>query len=563
MKKSLRQDQCQGDRGTVMARRINHRHMNAGASLLHTLTALVLVLSATSCSSKDDEPDPYPSKVEQRLLLKLVMSRAGNTSENTPTQGAFDRENAIHNITVFFYNHDNGLNGSSETGFFHAVHINAGFTIKDNNVIADVPLSTEYTHTEGNRIAVVVNMGDCSGLSTLGKLQSHVPSSTWTSGGTPKLSECTKFTMASAFDNDGIIEEPVSTASETTTDEEGKTIIYTATATIERTAARIDLEYDNTAVKDGEDSKPAYIEYPVTKAGGETTANGTVHLYGLSPINVMQLPSYSIKHVSVGSSDDFSCFDSFHYTGHLIDEGNMQPSRYVIEPRTATKTSTADVRSDWYGSTEAATLNETEWGADLNIATLLGDEPTKTTYNCDGKKGVVVAYANENTHHHTVNSEKWLTGVLLRAVFVPTTVYSYSDAQLTEDATYTAGTTFWYYRPSVGDSAPLFFNNEDAAQSYKDANPDHQATITKYENGRCFYHAWVRHTPSASGSDTPVINHNSFPMEYGIVRNHIYRLSFTFTRIGDPNPNIDGPENTRPVIFVRPWNVITHETIII
>lgn len=52
-------------------------------------------------------------------------------------------------------------------------------------------------------------------------------------------------------------------------------------------------------------------------------------------------------------------------------------------------------------------------------------------------------------------------------------------------------------------------------------------------------------------------------MEYGIVRNHVYRVRFNFHGAGTPTPDIEGPENAEAAIYVRPWNVFRHEQIIL
>ena len=56
-------------------------------------------------------------------------------------------------------------------------------------------------------------------------------------------------------------------------------------------------------------------------------------------------------------------------------------------------------------------------------------------------------------------------------------------------------------------------------------------------------------------------------MEYGIVRNNIYRLAInSFQQIGDTNPQPSDPivmnEYLTIILYVEPWEVRTHPEII-
>ena len=502
---------------------------------------LIAALSVliTGCSSTDGLVPPEENSGDY-LRLSLVMSEASR-AESHPDETALDAENGVSDITVFFFNGAAGVNSAAITPFFKAIYVDKGFIRTANSIKVDVPIGEEYEFLDGDRIAVAVNMGDLSGFASLGDLQQHIPAAAWQSLSQGSPSGCSRFTMASAYDTDGAIyRQP---------DIDGKKR-YTASASVERTCARIDLGYD------AAQEKAAYIEYSSTAKGNGIAENGRVHLYGLSPVNAMQQPSYALKRVSNGLSDDYSCFDTWHYTGTLPKDG-ARPAAYVIEPHTAAKTARAAVAADWYGGTAASTLSKSAWDSGLNIATLLRDDKIK--FAADGGRAVVVSYTNENTQHYSAHSEKWLTGLLLRAVFVPKTVYS--DGSATTPAAYTAGQTFYRYRPTDSstseDERVLYFASADAASAYSAAHPADGAEITEYAQGRCFYHMWLRHT--VEERDPAIV----FPMEYGIVRNHVYRVRFNFHGAGTPTPDIEGPENAEAAIYVRPWNVFRHEQIIL
>ena len=82
------------------------------------------------------------------------------------------------------------------------------------------------------------------------------------------------------------------------------------------------------------------------------------------------------------------------------------------------------------------------------------------------------------------------------------------------------------------------------------------AEITKFADGICYYNVWLRH---ANVDSNP---HLTFPMEYGIVRNNIYRVGVSkVTGPGTPSPSKDGPEHIYLRIFAREWNLRTQPPI--
>lgn len=505
------------------------------------ILATMLLLATASCSRNSDGPSG-PSE-GTHLRLRLEMPRTVR-SESHPDWSAFDAENAVHDITVFFFNNDRGLNGAADTPIVSAVYVDKGFVQGQNYLSVEVPLDEDYEYRKGDRITVTVNMGDLTILKTLGDLQAYFPKDgAWTYEKQYSPLHCTSFTMGPAFDNEGIMVY----AGDNVHD------YYTATVSVERTAARIDLEYESREQEQGD-----YLKYESISRKEGNQVNGEVRVYGITPINSMQRPSYALKRITNGLSEDMSCFSKWHYTGTLINSGT-RPQAYVLEPHTITKADGATVPPGWYGATEAATLNGADWDAAdaLNVDALLADQNIK--FSTDTGYGLVVSYTNENTQHYTQHSSKWLTGLLFRAVFVPATVYSDGNAE-TVDAAYAAGDTFWRYRKtnvSTSEDDALYFSNHDAASTYAMAHSGDNAEITEYPQGRCFYHMWLRHT--VEDRDPQIV----FPMEYGIVRNHIYRVKLTFRGVGNPSPDIDEPENAKAAIYVRPWNVFRHTQIII
>ena len=88
----------------------------------------------------------------------------------------------------------------------------------------------------------------------------------------------------------------------------------------------------------------------------------------------------------------------------------------------------------------------------------------------------------------------------------------------------------------------------------------HRGTLTEYPDGICYYNMWIRHANDNTADPGP---DRRSPMEYGIVRNNVYRISFTFHGPGNLTPDNPRPtEHMRTVIYVRPWAFHRHPEII-
>ena len=107
-------------------------------------------------------------------------------------------------------------------------------------------------------------------------------------------------------------------------------------------------------------------------------------------------------------------------------------------------------------------------------------------------------------------------------------------------ATYTVGTDLWLLDGK--------FYNKDVAGA------------TKYTNGTCYYRYYIRHSNNGVLGEMGI-------MEFGIVRNNIYRLSIDgIGVIGSPDPEPEDPkdldEYLRIRIEVKQWALRRHEQII-
>ena len=148
----------------------------------------------------------------------------------------------------------------------------------------------------------------------------------------------------------------------------------------------------------------------------------------------------------------------------------------------------------------------------------------------------ILDYTQENTLLQVQQLNCFTTGIVLQAYYVPATLYDASD----NTVAYTPKTDFWF-------KDGKFYNYA-------------RAGAVKYINGICYYRYYIRHSNDNVTGTMGV-------MEYGIVRNNIYRLEInSFSRIGDPKPDPDDPtdmdEYLNIRLVVRPWSTRTHTTII-
>lgn len=507
--------------------------------------AFVALWTLAACSPEsdsDDEPQ-LPDDGRGWVSVTLHSPSFDSRAESHPDDPAVNHESDVNNITLFFYSAANGLNGPADTQFKEVRYFDSSsFEIEDNSLGRTIKITFKIQNDDiakNDRIAVVANMGDLSAFNTLGELQACKPAQTWTGS---VIADCTNFTMASAYDNDGVIKTANNVGIPGT-----KANPFSAEMTIERTASRIDLAHDGALfIYDGEEH---LMVYPATDKAGKVV--GAVYMSHVLPFNVMQQPSYALKRISAAATTDMSCFSSWTYTGSLSKDVNGKPVQYVVEPHTTDKASAAANAQEWFGNTRAALI--AEQGKEY-----FSDKP-RFVYD-PSNSYTILGYANENTAHTNNTTADALTGIIIRAQYVPVSLHT--DIDLANPQTNVPrGTDLWRYMPcnaSTDETGVIYFASEEVAKAYSAAHPEDLATITKFEGGECFYHLWLKHTVL----DKTAAPRPTFPMEYGIVRNHIYRVALSFSGIGREDTTVDDPHNVTMTIFVRPWRFFTHDTII-
>lgn len=508
--------------------------------------ALLVGICLSACTDYTDDV-VINEEAEYYLRLQLIFNNGATETRaaTTPPEGDEDgdgredahyNENNIYDVCFFIYN-DGGkfFNAADNSTPIKYKGYVGGLTLSGNGPHTTPAVKIKsYTPATGDRIIVFANVGDVtSQYSTVEelKLAQISRTNTWTAN--TKIKDYNRFAMSSCTDDtdNGKIDytEPGT---------EGNPFL--ATAEIERIAARVDWVLPlNSSSEPDLDTNGA--KYTVSESG----TVGTMFITDIRMVNDAISNTYMIRRSAPTVGGSVTYMDK-----QTVDLKN-RPQSYVITPTTVAKT-TGDTYSTWYTSTFADSKN---------AATFF---PSATTYNVnnnanptDGRFKVVtewcytIGYTMENTMDATKQDNNLRTGLLLKSVFVPTTVYTAAD--LSTQTTGAYGSTFYYLENEDDRVLSMFFDTQTNMDSYIAAHPGNYSKH-EYTNGICYYYIWIKH----AGCEDPALE-GTYPMEYAIVRNNIYRIKVErVLSIGTPTP-----EPTKEAIRVRRWNRREHPEILL
>lgn len=530
--------------------------MNISSAFWHCFRLCAIMMAAgislVCCSS--DEPsviDGENTSDASGKYLRISLSMPSSHTRSNPSGGEYgdgdeggsDAENLINDLTLFIYRAAEGPNAAPATPVIYSLFVEHDFVQNEYGTIEKTVLLKDFVPQEGDRLIVAANYGNISYLKTLGDLRNHIAYHSWQQEGSPATARL--FTMANAYMSDGRIVitdgDPYLAGS--------KDHPFNAVVSLERTAAKIDIKFPASSVKNN-----IGLDY-------EAGALDRLYLIDILPVNVAQTPSRLLKCVTDNTSEDFSCFGKYTFCADETLGSNGCQSNYVLEPKTSAKNgnTSLSVLSSWYGLTSVNYVNSNYdtlfelSGGLTSKAPEFRIDPADSDY-----RRLTLTYANENTQHASQHVADYLTGLLIKAQYRPGTVFA--NASLKPDDEYTEGTTFYRYVPHVRGSENIAacFSSFAEAEKYRDANPDENGTITCYPDAICYYYGSIRHSNAFDASD----NHLCHPMEYAIVRNNVYIISFLFTGPGTPTPRFDDPESLRLNVYVRPWNLRRQSSIL-
>jgi len=486
-------------------------------------------------------------------------------------------ENQLHNFTVFVLGGGNGINAAANTQFVGSRYFTDeevarvdsireyNLQLKNYDVRKDVltytfsiPIlsSREEIVPDPYRFIVVANDGDLTSYKTLGALRDALPEKSWTEA-TAETPTPTRFVMSNENDNyyvsgTGVVENP-----------------YRLHVTIERLAARID--YDPTGAEKTDQglrysifAPPVQVVSAPTRADGDTPLLSYLYVDRMAIINGCQKPSYYIKRVA----DDING-TNLVYLGDETPTPRGVATNYVIDPYSAQKTEA--------NRTNAVLLDNLFGDSRItNAATLIASDAAKLPTVTDTKSPVILGYVNENTFDKAMAWSEYTTGVLIQCRYAPVANF-FTDYNPTTDGTavetsdgftayldgltsgdYQLGDDFWMVEPNqkyIDEADRLYFSNEEDAVAFATNTPQYRfGKVVKYTGGVCYYMTYMRH------SNKVEVIHNT--MEFGIVRNNIYRLKLN-PQTGPGTPTVDPrhPEELKARIYVRKWLAVEHPVI--
>lgn len=473
--------------------------------LLKLLTAIMLLPFIVACNLVTDDFDSEDTPIEANYInLTIAVSHgvdnATRAEGDIPTadengdgrEAGFLRENEVTGITLILYQDDNGIDGSDNTTldlvkYYRVERIGTPLNADGSDLGKSKVVEAYYT--TGNQLLnnsevdfsksyhaiVVANADLCEKVSTLGQVRNYIFNSLYVGNEASAANACRYFIMSSESDYEMNFKSVTPTVY-------NDRLLYTFNNIyIERMAARIDFwaacsnGYKTTKADNSAYDTPGY-EYDVNGSSDKFVVTGIMP-FNLNSGNANNGGEYLIKRLAneVSESPTIS---------YLADETGIN---YVLDPATQYKTSgeltyyknkLLDL-GNLANITDLSTYSYYKSIASLHNAVIAaGSEagyPNHIEYSLSGEN-VIIAYPMENT--------LWGSSLL----------YNYATGLAIEGDYYFNGT----------------------------GTPEHR-----------IYYGYLRHQgisasayPAMLGKDmiTTATSTSSNCMEYGIVRNNIYRV---------------------------------------
>lgn len=486
-------------------------------NIFFTGACALLMVACSAVTDGGDDLTP-PSVSNNYINLAITVSSGNNASTRAVPAGGedgdgrelgFDRENAITGITLILYQSATGINDAGNP----AIDFVAFYPVSKTTKAAD---PVEATYETGNQLvphnaidftktyhAIVVANADLRSYlpsgSTLNTVRSLTLSGIYSGDEKMPAASCTNFVMSSEqdcelnFSGKGTLS--------------GGDYYYDMTSSpiqIERMAARIDFWSAKSNGYKTSSVNPSYTipgyEYDVTGSTDKFVVTGIVP-FNLTNLHATYGEEYLIKQCrsNIGDASTLS---------YLADEGTY---RYVMDPHTGSKTGTAALNSSLEGVYtligDGSKLENIIDNPYYHSVEAMHASTAKKDFN-DGssnRENVVVAYPMENTILTTSKLYYYATGIAIVG-------YYYVNGTGT-------GTRYVY----LG-----YLRHQGESSSSYNINPYTTPLGTTEEMG------------------------GTTPMNFGIVRNNIYRVSIN---------SIDKKGSLELAIKVKKWDPFTHSFI--
>ena len=326
----------------------------------------------------------------------------------------------------------------------------------------------------------------------------------------------------------------------------------TATLNVERVMGKLDLTAHTSneySVVDGASVEYAKVEILDAKVMN-TRKDGYLfrHMTSISQTNANAF-------FGASEVDGFAPLVSPTYDVNKVIDSQAD---YIIDPQTKNKnlTTLASSHANWYHAMSGAIAMPA-----VGITQTLG-------------------YTLENTMHSTMQLNGFTTGLKFRAQVRPVNIIVSTGPGTNASIAWTAAAY-----PTFYSHDNKFYNNvqamTDAGIPINDVvvtdavfssgvSADIEAAfeelklnnVTRCDNGICYYNYWIKHQTD---------DQHMAVMEYGIVRNNVYKMKVTgISRIGESTEDIDPEEeNEKTEVFIKvelnvlPWIIRLNDDIIL
>ena len=483
---------------------------------------LPLALCLSACT---DEASPSSLAGDEDegsgVFVSVVVNTGGDASTRVPTgdedgdglhQPGEGDENKVHDLNVFFFQGDNGINSTGNPGidcqlYFSSAELRAS---DDDTYYSAAKEVTDNGLRIGEtyHVLVIANAGSrLTGANTLDALRDYRIAQ-------PVSADYTRFLMASESDAGPITIEPRT-----------RNNPVEVSVRVERMAARVDCCWNDSYEVTGE-------ELP-SEGGSSSTEADKVKILGASLVNRYRGETWAFKRVTNSLTD----LNDITYLGDETVNNSGVASNYVLDPLTASGKSNSDYN---YYYTEYV-----NWDVDADFQDPFNNNEVTSTDD-DANTYIRRAYTRENVNQAPVSDatnwrELYATGIMFQACYTP--------------AGFTAGETFYVYpnnnKRTIYTADELREEHDDVFGDLPEANWGDVDGCEVYDQGRCYYVYWIRH---ADDHDINAIS----PMEYAIVRNNIYQLKInSISGLGTPEPDSNVKEVEFDIhVWVKPWTKV-------
>lgn len=493
--------------------------------LIHIFIAFACLAMMSACYNYDQEGIEEVNAANYYINLAISVSNGNDYSTRAgelPTGGedgdgreaGFERENTITGITLILYQDGTGINTTANPTLdlvrYFPVTLEVGGRETQGEDLS--PHKEEARYTTGNQplgknhklnlsgtyhAIVIANAPELTaslieGTSKLSDVRDVTSKFIYLGDPTKSAAECTNFVMSSEADNT----INFSTAIVTSLDRDKLLDVTAQPLVIERLAARIDFWSANSeGYDDTHYSKKGYV-YNVT---GSATDKFVVT--GIIPFNLNNADAiYGFEYLIKRLKDDLSVST----VKYLADE--EKTTSYVIDPMTISykaspyklKSSLGDLY-DMLGD-EHVDIESTSYFH--SIESMHGSTDAASTIS--GKENVIVCYPMENTLLPTTPLYYYATGIAIVG---------------------------YYYKNGTGAGTRFVY-----------------LTYLRHQGDKATYDVLPFTTPLA----TDATMGTTTPMNYGIVRNNIYRVSIN---------SIDKKSAVELSIKVKKWDPYIHDFI--